>query len=168
MVGLPGETEADVEGIVPLVTKIRDLVRSRRPDGRTIASVNPFIPKPGTPFQWRPMARLPLLLRRMRLLQRALGALPGVEAHCKSPRLERLQALLSVGDRRLAPVILAMADGGSLNPSLAAAGLSADFYLYRNRGLDEELPWSFLDTGMKPALLRDQLAKAEALLTRAA
>ncbi len=164
MIGLPGETEEDVAGIVPLVRRIRDLVRSRRRGGRTIASVNPFIPKPGTPFQWKPMAPLPLLVRRMRRLQRALGSLDGVEAHCKSPRLERLQALLSVGDRRLAPVILDLAAGRGLQPSLARAGLSVDWYLYRERGLDEELPWSFLDTGMKPALLRDQARKAAALL----
>ena len=164
MVGLPGETDADAAAITPLVRAVRDRVRARRPGGRTICSVNPFIPKPGTPFQWRPMAPLPVLAARMRHLSRELGALDGVEAHCKSPRMERLQALLSVGDRRLAPVLLDLAAGRGLQPSLRAAGLSADFYLGRERGLDEELPWSFLDTGMKDELLRDQLAKAERLV----
>ena len=164
MVGLPGETDTDVEAIVPLVRRIRDLVRAKRRGGRTIASVNPFIPKPGTPFQWRPMAPLPLLTARIRYLQRELGALAGVEAHCKSPRMERLQALLALGDRRLAPVILALAGGRGLNRSLKDAGLSLDAYLYRKRELDEELPWSFLDTGMKDSLLKDQLAKADRLV----
>ncbi len=164
MVGLPGETDTDVEAIVPLVRRIRDLVRAKRRGGRTIASVNPFIPKPGTPFQWRPMAPLPVLTARIRYLQRELGALAGVEAHCKSPRMERLQALLALGDRRLAPVILALAEGRGLNRSLKDAGLSLDAYLYRQRELDEELPWSFLDTGMKDSLLKDQLAKADRLV----
>ena len=164
MVGLPGETDDDVAGIVPLVRNIRDRVRTERKGGRVIASVNPFIPKPGTPFQWRPMAPLPLLAARMRFLQRELGALSGVEAHLKSPRMERLQALLAVGDRRLAPVLLGLADGRGLGPSLRDAGLSLDFYLYRDRGLDEELPWSFLDTGMKESLLKDQLQKADRLV----
>lgn len=164
MVGLPGETDTDVEAIVPLVRRIRDLVRAKRRGGRTIASVNPFIPKPGTPFQWRPMAPLPVLNSRIRYLQRELGALPGVEAHCKSPRMERLQALLALGDRRLAPVILALAEGRGLNRSLKDAGLSLDAYLYRQRELDEELPWSFMDTGMKDSLLKDQLAKADRLV----
>lgn len=164
MVGLPGETEGDVEGIAPLVRRIRDRVRAARKGGRTIASVNPFIPKPGTPFQWRPMAPLPVLTARMRFLQRELGALSGVEAHLKSPRMERLQALLATGDRRLAPVILDLAAGRGLHRSLRNAGLSLDFYLYRRRGLDEELPWSFLDTGMKDSLLKDQLAKADRLV----
>ena len=164
MVGLPGETDADAAAITPLVRAVRDRVRARRRGGRTICSVNPFIPKPGTPFQWRPMAPLPVLAARMRRLQRELGALDGVEAHCKSPRMERLQALLSVGDRRLAPVLLDLAAGRGLNESLRRAGLAADFYLRRERGLDEELPWSFLDTGMKDELLRDQLAKADRLV----
>ena len=164
MVGLPGETDADAAAITPLVRAVRDRVRARRRGGRTICSVNPFIPKPGTPFQWRPMAPLPVLAARMRRLQRELGALDGVEAHCKSPRMERLQALLSVGDRRLAPVLLDLAAGRGLNDGLRRAGLSADFYLRRERGLDEELPWSFLDTGMKDELLRDQLAKADRLV----
>ena len=164
MVGLPGETDADVDAIVPLVRRIRDLVKARRRGGRTIASVNPFIPKPGTPYQWRPMAPLPVLNARIRTLQRGLGALSGVEAHCKSPRMERLQALLALGDRRLAPVILALAAGRGLNRSLKEAGLSLDAYLYRQRALDEELPWSFLDTGMKDSLLKDQLAKADRLV----
>ena len=164
MIGLPGETAADVEGIVPLVRQIRDRVRARDPAGRTIASVNPFIPKPGTPFQWRPMASLPVLNARMRYLQRELGALSGVEANLKSPRLERLQAILAVGDRRLAPVLLALAEGRGLAPSLRDAGLQADFFLHRQRGLDEQLPWSFLDNGMKESLLRDQLAKADRLV----
>ena len=164
MVGLPGETEEDVAGIAQLTRRIRDQVRARRRGGRTIASVNPFLPKPGTPFQWRPMAPLPLLTARMRFLQRELGALSGVEAHCKSPRMERLQALLSAGDRRLAPVLLDLAAGRGLHRSLKAAGLSLDFYLYRQRGLDEELPWSFLETGMKDSLLKDQLERADRLL----
>ena len=164
MVGLPGETDTDVEAIVPLVRRIRDLVRAKRRGGRTIASVNPFIPKPGTPFQWRPMAPLPVLNSRIRYLQRELGALSGVEAHCKSPRMERLQALLALGDRRLAPVILALAQGRGLNRSLKDAGLSLDAYLYRQRDLDEELPWGFMDTGMKDSLLKDQLAKADRLV----
>ena len=164
MVGLPGETETDVEAIVPLVRRIRDLVRAKRRGGRTIASVNPFIPKPGTPFQWRPMAPLGVLAARIRYLQRGLGALSGVEAHCKSPRMERLQALLATGDRRLAPVILALAAGRGLNRSLKEAGLTLDHYLYRTRALDEELPWGFMDTGMKDSLLKDQLAKADRLV----
>lgn len=164
MVGLPGETDEDAAAITPLVAAVRDRVRARRRSARTICSVNPFIPKPGTPFQWRPMAPLPVLTARMRRLSRELGSLEGVEAHCKSPRMERLQALLAVGDRRLAPVLLDLAAGKGLAPSLRAAGLSADFYLHRERGLDEELPWSFLDTGMKDELLRDQAAKAARLV----
>ncbi len=160
MIGLPGETDEDVAAIAPLVRSIRDRVAARRRGGRAIASVNPFIPKPGTPFQWNPMAPLPVLNARMRRLQKELGGIPGVEAHCKSPRLERLQALLSVGDRRLAPALLALAQGRRLREAMAEAGLHPDFYLRRERGRDEILPWSFLDNGMKERLLQDQADRA--------
>ncbi len=164
MVGLPGETEEDVAGIVPLVRSIRDLIAERGRGGRAIASVNPFVPKPGTPFQWRPMAPLPILQRRMRFLQRELGRIPGVEAHCKSPRMERLQALLAAGDRRLAPVLLALAEGRRLKAATSGAGLDLDFYIGRERGRDELLPWSFLDNGMKDSLLQDQADRAARLV----
>ncbi len=164
MIGLPGETDEDVEGIVPLVRSIRDLVTANRRGGRTIASVNPFIPKPGTPFQWNPMAPLAVLNARMRYLQKELGRIAGVEAHCKSPRLERLQALLAVGDRRLGPVLLALSEGRGLREAMAGAGLHPDFYLRRERRRDEILPWSFLDNGMKERLLQDQADRAARLV----
>jgi radical SAM superfamily enzyme YgiQ (UPF0313 family) len=115
MIGLPGEREEDVEGIVGLVEQIRNILlehgRRRGRVGRIIPSINPFIPKPGTPFQWCPMASQKELHRKMRYLQKEMGRMPNVEVRCKSPRQERLQALLSLGDRRLAPAMVMMARG---------------------------------------------------------
>ena len=78
--------------------------------------------------------------------------------------MERLQALLSVGDRRLAPVLLALAEGRGLGEALRVAGLDLDFYLYRKRARAEILPWSFLDNGMKASLLEDQADRAARLV----
>jgi radical SAM superfamily enzyme YgiQ (UPF0313 family) len=166
MVGLPGEREEDVEGIVGLVETIRGQMlehgRRRGRMGRLTASVNPFIPKPGTPFQWYAMAPLSELTSKMRYLEKSLARIPNVELNCKSPRLEKLQALLAAGDRRLAPAMLAMARGeADLGRACSQAGLDLDFYIHRRRPLDEILPWGHIDNGMKSDLLATQLQKAE-------
>jgi radical SAM superfamily enzyme YgiQ (UPF0313 family) len=149
------------------VRSIRDrMVERARPRGRIgriIASVNPFIPKPGTPFQWHPMASEAELNRKMRLVKKALGAMANVEARCKSPRRERLQALLSLGDRRLAPAMLRVARGQvDLKKALEHEGLDLGFYIHRCRSMDEVLPWDHIDNGMKKDLLVSQYEKAEA------
>lgn len=166
MVGLPGEREEDVRTIPDLVEAVRrrmlEHARKRGRVGKIIASINPFIPKPGTPFQWCSMASMSELDGKMRFLKKALGALPNVEVHCKSPRQEQLQALLSLGDRRVAPVILALGRKSSgLKRALRDAGLSLDFFIHRNRSTDEILPWGHIDNGMKTELLEQQNQKSK-------
>ncbi len=164
MVGLPTEGEEDLDGMVDLVERIRALLlehgRARGRLGRIIPSVNPFIPKPGTPFQWHPMESTSELSRKMKRLERAFARIPNVEAHFKSPRQEKLQALLSVGDRRLAPAMIRMARGeADLRRAMKEEGLDLDFYVHRERPRDEVLPWAHIDNGMKPALLESQYEK---------
>ena len=161
MVGLPTEREEDIEGIVDLVSKIRQQLieysRSRGHLGKLVPSVNPFIPKPGTPFQWNAMESTRVLARKMQFLRRAFARMPNVEANFKSPRQELLQALLSVGDRRLAPVLLRLARGEiNLRNAMNKEGLELDDYIYLERSLDKPLPWGYIDNGMKPALLEKQ------------
>jgi radical SAM superfamily enzyme YgiQ (UPF0313 family) len=168
MVGLPTEEDEDLEGMVELVDRIREVHlahgRARGHLGRIIPSVNPFIPKPGTPFQWHSMEKTPELQRRMRVLERAFGRMPNVDAHFKSPRIERLQAVLALGDRRLAPVLVRMARGeADLRRALTEERLDLDFYIHRRRSKDELLPWGHIDNGMKGELLEDQYDKALAL-----
>ncbi|HEY7818677.1 MAG TPA: radical SAM protein, partial [Vicinamibacteria bacterium] len=165
MVGLPTEREEDLEGMIDLVERIRALLlehgRARGRLGRIIPSVNPFIPKPGTPFQRHPMESTAELSRKMRKLERAFARIPNVDAHFKSPRQEKLQAVLSLGDRRLAPVLLRMARGeADLRRAMKEEGLDLDFYIHRERSKDEVLPWSHIDNGMKPELLERQYEKA--------
>ena len=169
MVGLPTETQDDVEGIVDLVARIREQLlehgRKRGRVGKLIPSVNPFIPKPGTPFQWHAMEKPSSIAKKMQFLRRAFGRMPNVDANFKSPREEKLQALLSLGDRRLAPVIMKIARGeAELSRAMKQASLDIADYIHRERSLDEELPWSFLDNGMKDSLLESQYQKAQATI----
>jgi hypothetical protein len=101
------------------------------------------------------------LSRKMRRLERAFARMPNVDANFKSPRQERLQALLSLGDRRLAPVLLRMARGeADLRRAMKEEALDLDFYIHRERSRDEILPWAHIDNGMKPELLERQYEKA--------
>jgi radical SAM superfamily enzyme YgiQ (UPF0313 family) len=165
MVGLPTEGDEDLDGMVELVERIRAILlehgRARGRLGRIIPSINPFIPKPATPFQWHSMESTAELSRKMRRLERAFARIGNVDAHFKSPRQEKLQALLSLGDRRLAPVMIRMARGeADLRRAMKEAGLDLDFYIHRERPRDEILPWAHIDNGMKPALLESQYEKA--------
>ena len=167
MVGLPTETQEDIEGIVDLVSRIREQLiahgRIRGRIGRLIPSVNPFIPKPGTPFQWHAMEKTNVLAEKMRYLKRAFARMPNVDANFKSPRQEKLQALLSLGDQRVAPVLLRLARGETnFGRALKESGIDLDAYIHRERSLDEPLPWGHIDNGMKPELLESQYEKAQA------
>jgi radical SAM superfamily enzyme YgiQ (UPF0313 family) len=146
MVGLPTETAADVEGIVDLTEKVRArLFADSRPRvGRILVSINPFVPKPWTPFQWEPMEALPSLRKKLRHLRRALGAMPGVEVETESPREAYLQTLLSRGDRRVASILVRLHEQPEAWwPTLKAL-----------------LPWDFIDHSVDKRYLAAERRKA--------
>jgi radical SAM superfamily enzyme YgiQ (UPF0313 family) len=159
MCGLPGETEEDVLGIASLTRRIRDEVllpwaRRRGRSGRMTLSVNPFVPKPWTPFQWDGIAPERQLKAARKLLERELRPL-GVTVDFLSPREARLQAVLSRGDRRTADLIEAAwrDHGGDLGRALRGWGEDPAFYAERQAGLAERLPWDFLDHGVEKGWL---------------
>ena len=85
---LPTETDADVAGIADLARKLRArLVGGGAPRvGRVLVSINPFVPKPWTPFQWEPMEDLGSLRRKLATVRRQLSALPATQVETESPR----------------------------------------------------------------------------------
>jgi hypothetical protein len=95
MVGLPFEEHADVEAIVSLTQRIRDLMievgRGRGRVGRIHPSVNPFVPKPGTPYQWLPMEDPKETDRKLQPAE-AFGRMPNVDAIIKSARTGAVQS----------------------------------------------------------------------------
>jgi radical SAM superfamily enzyme YgiQ (UPF0313 family) len=163
IIGLPTETELDLDELVRLVGLIRERVIERaRANGRLgeiILSVNPFIPKPFTPFQWCGMEPLPSLERKVKWLEARLRPLSNVRLKVESLRESYLQALLSRGDRRLAPLLAAMAGGSNLKKAAKACGIDTDSYVLREIGLDEFLPWSVIGTA-ETAMLRREYQRA--------
>jgi hypothetical protein len=135
--------------------------RARGTIGRVIASVNPLVPKPGTAYQWLPMTRAREIDRKVDVLRGLVNGIDNVFFNIKSERHSYYQGLLSLGDRRVADVIERVEDnGGNWRGAVAAAGLDADAYLYRDRAADAFLPWQIIDGGLKTAFLRGELEKS--------
>jgi hypothetical protein len=135
--------------------------RARGRVGRIVASVNPLIPKPGTAYQWLPMEDPAITDRKGKRLRALVADLDNVYFNIKSERHSYYQALLSLGDRRIAPAIeLAEANGGQWRKAVADAGIDGDFYIYRDRSADAVLPWSIIDGGMKEPFFRAEFDKS--------
>lgn len=165
MVGLPWEEHSDVEAIVELTERIRQvMLRVGRPRGRVgrlHPSVNPFVPKPGTPFQWLPMEDPAQTDRKLQYLRKAFGRMPNVDAICKSARTGVAQSILALGDRRVADALeLAAVEGLELKRAVKRTGLDPGFYLFRARGREERLPWDVVDNGVSKAYYLRELDKS--------
>ncbi|MGD8563725.1 MAG: radical SAM protein [Desulfarculaceae bacterium] len=164
MVGLPSEEEEDIGELISLVRKVRQQVvslsRPRRRLGRITLSLNAFVPKPWTPFQWEPMAPLEIISSRMKRINKELKPLANLKVVKEVPKYARLQAVLSRGDRRLAPLLLALAEGYPLEKAYKKTGIDPHFYAPRRRERDELLPWSFVDHGISLEYLWDEAQRA--------
>jgi radical SAM superfamily enzyme YgiQ (UPF0313 family) len=165
MIGLPTETDDDVVAIRDLTLQLRDIMlthaRGRKQVGRIVGSVNPLVPKPGTAYQWLPMERDAVIERKIRRLRGLIAGIDNVYFNIKSERHSFYQALLSLGDRRVAPVIeAAERNGGNWRAATAEAGVDADFFVFRDRSRDGVLPWDIIDGGMKHDFFRAEFDKA--------
>ncbi|MDD2581338.1 MAG: radical SAM protein [Desulfuromonadaceae bacterium] len=148
IIGLPGETDADLDEMVRLVETVRERViergRANKRLGEISVSVNPFIPKPFTPFQWCGMEQLPSLERKVKLLESRLRRLSNVKLKVESLRESYLQALLSRGDRRLSALLAEMAAGANLKKAARSCKIDTDWYVQRTIAAEEFLPWSVI------------------------
>ena len=106
MVGLPGETEEDVEEIIRLVRRVRARMEELGHKGELTLSVNAFVPKPFTPYQWSPLEEVKELKQRFKQLQNGLKKERRIRLLTESLKETVLQAALARGDRRLSAVLL--------------------------------------------------------------
>ena len=156
MIGLPTETDEDIEAIVGLAERTQAHMAEVGCKGRLTLSINPFIPKPFTPFQWMAMENQKTVEKKLQYIKKALQKNRRIEVLVESPKEAYIQGVLARGDRRLGEVIAACAaDRGSksFKAELKAAGLDMDEMNYRERSFDEFLPWSHLDMGMDEGYL---------------
>ncbi|MCF8060895.1 MAG: radical SAM protein [Deltaproteobacteria bacterium] len=165
MIGLPTETREDVAGITDLAKRIRhNMVQEsggRGTVGRIRLSVNCFVPKPFTPFQWFPMEPVKSLKLKQRQIRQALARTGGVTVTFDVPRWAYIQALLSLGDRRAGKILLAAHRfGGDWKEAFRRSEVNPDFFVHRPRGLDEILPWDHIDHGIRKEYLAGEYERA--------
>ncbi len=172
MVGLPSEQLEDVDAIAALTAKIRarlcDAERARRRVANITVSVNPFVPKPWTPFQWDPMESIPTLKAKFARLRRRLSPIANVHVDVESPREGYFQTLMSRGDRRVGRVVQAIheADGDwwSVIRHWQRDGIAGlphpDAYVHRVYGDHERFPWDFIDHRINKSFLWVERRKA--------
>ena len=156
MIGLPTETDEDIEAIVGLAERTQAHMAEVGCKGRLTLSINPFIPKPFTPFQWMAMDNQKTVEKKLQYIKKALQKNRRIEVLVESPKEAYIQGVLARGDRRLGAVLAACAaDRGSksFKSEMKAAGLDMDELNYRERSFDEFLPWSHLDMGMDEGYL---------------
>jgi len=165
MIGLPTETDDDLAAIRDLTVQIRDRMlkyaRSKGQIGRIVGSVNPLIPKPGTAYQWLPMEDPAITDRKIKRLRSLMAGIDNVYFNIKSERHSYYQALLSLGDRRIAPAIeAAERNGQNWRAAVEESGVDGDFYIFRDRSRDQVLPWDIIDGGMKKSFFQSEYEKA--------
>lgn len=185
MLGLPTETQEDIEAIITLSRRIvSEYYRNPdRPKGRALTvnvSASSFVPKPHTPFQWEPQDTREELTKKREYL-REQSMVPKSHIHLSAHKIDTvfLEAVFARGDRRLGEVMLkAFSKGVRLDSwdecfdfdawmeAFDECGVSPEFYANRRRSFDEVLPWDHLDYGItKDFLMRENKKAHESITT---
>lgn len=171
MIGLPTESNDDLDEMVDLTLRIRERVMAvgRRKGylGTLTLSVNCFVPKPWTPFQYYPFAQVAVLKKRLQYLRKALARKANIRIIADHPDRALFQATLARGDRRLGAPLLAFATrGGNWRQVMKQQGLRVEDYAQRERRPDESFPWEVVEHGIDRNYLWREYQKAlEAKLT---
>ena len=151
MIGLPTETSEDIEAIITLTKQIRHhMGRGGRRVGEITLSITPFVPKAWTPFQWHPFAEVKSLKGKIKTIKKGVAKIPRARVIHDLPKWGYVQTLLSMGDRRVGDILLLVHQAnGDWTAALKNSYINPDFWVYREKGKDEILPWAFIDHGIK-------------------
>lgn len=163
MIGLPTETDEDIDAIVGLAERTQAHMAEVGCKGRLTLSINPFIPKPFTPFQWMAMDHQKSVEKKLQYIKKSLQKNRRIEVLVESPKEAYIQGVLARGDRRLGKVLAACAlDRGSksFKSEMKKAGLDMDNCNYRERKFEDYLPWSHLDMGLRDGYLEQEWQRA--------
>ena len=165
MIGLPMEEESDIDEMIAMIARVRAKMDELGNKGDLIISINGFVPKPFTPFQWSPLAAVKTLKTRFKKIADAFRKEKHVFIQTESPKESVLQAVLARGDRRIGKALYrAFSEyDGNLKQGLQAEGIEPEDYAERTLSIDEPLPWSHLDMGLDPDYLVKEWERAQKL-----
>ncbi len=169
MIGLPTETDDDLEALVSLLKDLRNIHRKQ---GQINASVAAFIPKPHTPFQWAPQISLSESKEKIAWIRSRLN-LSKIHFKWQNPEMSILEGLWARGDRRLGKLLINAFEKGcrfdgwsdqfrfeQWQAALSDTGINMDFYTTRTREMFEPLPWDHIDTRVSKSYLKSEWVKA--------
>ncbi|MEW5908204.1 MAG: TIGR03960 family B12-binding radical SAM protein [Thermodesulfobacteriota bacterium] len=180
MVGLPFETDEDLNAMIDLIKELRRLNsggRRRRggvhPRGTLNVSIATFIPKPHTPFQWASQISISEAKEKIGFLKKELK-LSGIQIKWQNPEVSMIEGLWARGDRSLSGLLVnayrrgAIFDGwsdrfdfGKWRDAVSETGIDLDFFTQRKRQLSEPLPWDHIDVRVSKAYLIEEWNRAQ-------
>jgi radical SAM superfamily enzyme YgiQ (UPF0313 family) len=153
MIGLPTETEDDLVELLLLTDKVRKTLlgvgRETGRMGNITLSVNSFVPKAWTPFQFHGFAPLTALKNSIKFLRKGVVGMANTRLVVDQPANAFYQAVLARGDRRVGLALYAMLQSGkNWRQTLQECGIDPEAYAMRQRGQDELFPWEIIDHGI--------------------
>ncbi len=174
MIGLPTETDEDLDGMVELAKKIMDLAYFKGKRGFKVnLSVANFVPKPYTPFQWVPQDTPEEFERKHYYLKDRVRNIKGVTLHYHGSYESHLEAIFARGGRELSKTLELAVEKGccfdswtegfkedAWKEALAESGIGGDYYGLRGLPLDAALPWSVIDAGITEEFLLREYKKS--------
>jgi len=175
MIGLPSERKEDIQGIVDLVKKLRQIKTKKGKWGKINVGVSTFIPKPHTPFQWEAQLSLDEAKERISWIKSNLN-MPGIKVKWHNPETSILEGLFARGNRKLSRLLFSAHkkgckfdswsdrfDFGLWQEACEDTGVDIDYSNVRKRALDEPLPWDHIDTKVSKGFLKEERVRAENL-----
>lgn len=163
MIGLPQEEDADIDEMIKMVQRIRQKMDEVGNKGDLIISVNAFVPKPFTPFQWSSLCSTKVLKQRFKMLENAFKKAKHIKLLTESLKETVLQAVLARGSRDTGKVLLqAFEQGINLKQAFKESGLDMETLACAAYEPGCQLPWKHLDMGFKEAYLIKEWENAKA------
>lgn len=161
MIGLPGEEDDDIMETIAMIKRIRVKMDAVGNKGELVISVNGFVPKPFTPYQWEPLCDVRTLKRRFKILGDGLKKVKHIKLITESLKETVIQSILSRGDRRICEALLEAHESGlALKQVLKAQGIDAETLAGRKLIVGQALPWSHIDIGVKEEYLAAELERS--------
>jgi len=159
IVGLPGEEGKDIDAICELVSEVHEIYKE---SGRITLSINPFIPKANTPFQWAGMNTEPELKLKLQTIFGRAKTLSGITFEKKSIREALLQGILSLGNRKVGEgLYYRVTEGLNFSKIWQKVKVDSDFFLFEKKDTSLFLPWDIIDTGIDKSFLIKEFKKAQ-------
>lgn len=161
MIGLPGEEDSDIEEMIAMIHRIREKMDLAGNKGELVISVNAFVPKPFTPYQWEPLCNLQVLKKRFKILQEAFKKNRRIKLITESLKETVVQAVLARGDRQVGELLLeAHLTGKPLKQVFKQHDKDLEEYACRMLTIGQKLPWQHLDMGFTEAYLAAELQRS--------